>query len=41
MKKLILLIVLIPCRAQAQDITGKWNGMLSVLGMELRLKQTK
>jgi uncharacterized protein len=37
MKKLILLIVLIPCLMQAQDITGKWNGILSVQGMELRL----
>jgi hypothetical protein len=37
MKKLILLIVLIPCLAQAQDIIGKWNGILSVKGMELRL----
>lgn len=37
MKKLLLLIVLIPCLAQAQDITGKWNGILSVQGMELRL----
>ena len=37
MKKLVLLIVLIPCLMQAQDITGKWNGMLSVQGMELRL----
>ena len=37
MKKLILLIVLIPCLAQAQDITGQWNGILKVQGMELRL----
>ena len=37
MKKLILLIVLIPCFGQAQDITGQWNGILSVQGMELRL----
>lgn len=37
MKKLTLLIVLIPCLIQAQDITGKWNGMLSAQGMELRL----
>jgi len=37
MKKLILLIVLIPCLAQAQDITGQWNGILNVQGMELRL----
>ena len=35
MKKLILLIVLIPCLAQAQDITGQWNGILNVQGMEL------
>lgn len=37
MKKLIGLLVLIPCLAQAQDITGKWNGMLRAQGMELRL----
>jgi len=37
MKKLVLLIVLIPSLMQAQDITGKWNGILSVQGMELRL----
>ncbi len=39
MKKLILLIliVLIPCLTQAQDITGKWNGILNVQGMDLRL----
>lgn len=37
MNKLILLIVLIPCLTQAQDITGQWNGILSVQGMELRL----
>jgi len=37
MKKLILLIMLVPCLTQAQDITGKWNGILSVQGMELRL----
>ena len=37
MKKLILLMVLIPCLTQAQDITGEWNGILSVQGMELRL----
>jgi uncharacterized protein len=37
MKKLILLIVLIPCLAQAQDITGQWNGILNVQGMKLRL----
>lgn len=29
--------MLLPCLAQAQDITGKWNGILSVQGMELRL----
>jgi hypothetical protein len=37
MKKLILLIVLIPCLAQAQDITVKWSGILNLQGMELRL----
>ena len=29
--------MLIPCLTQAQDITGKWNGILSAQGMELRL----
>ena len=37
MKKLILLIVLIPCLTQAQDLTGKWNGIVRVQGMELSL----
>lgn len=37
MKKLILFILLIPCLAQAQDITGKWNGIFTAQGMELRL----
>jgi uncharacterized protein len=37
MKKLLILIILWPCLAQAQDITGTWNGMLKVQGMELRL----
>lgn len=37
MKKIILLIMLIPCLAKAQDITGQWNGILKVQGMELRL----
>ena len=27
MKKLVLLIVMIPCLTQAQDITGKWRGI--------------
>ena len=29
--------MLIPCLTQAQDITGNWNGMLSVQGMQFRL----
>lgn len=37
MKKLILLLTLIFRVAQAQGFTGKWNGMLSVQGMGLRL----
>ena len=37
MKKLVLLMMLIPCLMQAQDITGKWNGMLQVQGMEFSL----
>ncbi|MEO6456351.1 MAG: hypothetical protein ABIN97_19900 [Ginsengibacter sp.] len=35
MKKLILLIMLIPGLTQAQDITGKWNGILSVQGYQV------
>ena len=36
-KAVILFIVLIPSLTLAQDITGIWNGKLSVQGMELRL----
>lgn len=37
MKKLILMITLISSLAQSQHITGKWNGLINVQGMELRL----
>lgn len=37
MKKLLLLILLTPWLARAQDISGKWNGKLKVQGMELRI----
>ncbi len=37
MKKLILGIVLISSLIQAQDIKGKWSGLLNVQGMELQL----
>lgn len=37
MRKLIVLMVLMLCLAQAQDIIGKWNGMLRAQRMELRL----
>jgi pimeloyl-ACP methyl ester carboxylesterase len=37
MKKLMLLLGMLPYLTQGQDITGKWNGMLRVQGMELRL----
>ena len=37
MKKLALLIMLAPCITQAQEITGKWNGLVRVQGMELSL----
>jgi len=38
MKKIFLFaLILVPFLTRAQDITGKWNGMLKVQGMELRL----
>ncbi|MDN5215794.1 alpha/beta fold hydrolase [Fulvivirgaceae bacterium BMA12] len=35
--KLILLALIIPLFTRAQDISGQWNGVLKVQGMELRL----
>jgi hypothetical protein len=37
MKTVFFLIMLMPYLAQAQDVTGNWNGTLSVQGMDLRL----
>lgn len=37
MKKLILLIALVPCLVQVQDIAEKWNRIPGIQGMELRL----
>jgi uncharacterized protein len=37
MKKLTMLLLLVPMLIKAQDITGQWNGILKVQGMELRL----
>lgn len=37
MKKLLLIALLLPFISRAQDISGKWNGLLKVPGMELTL----
>lgn len=39
MKRILLIItsLLISCLTIAQDITGKWNGLLKIPGMELRI----